>query len=180
MEVNARALPRPGTGAFFRHREGNMRKLNLTRISFGGASAIVTSIGLIIGFGAAAVSRPTIVAGLLIVGLADNVTDALSMHIYQESEKLAARSAFVATLSNFATRIVISLSFVFLVVALPHTYAFFGSLVWGLSLLAGLTWLVARDRGASVILEVCKHVGIALLVILLSREIGISILAYIH
>ena len=61
-----------------------MRKINLTRISFGGASAIVTSTGLIIGFGAAAVSRSTIVAGLLIVGLADNVTDALSIHIYQE------------------------------------------------------------------------------------------------
>lgn len=157
-----------------------MRKINLTRISFGGASAIVTSTGLIIGFGAAGISRPTIVAGLLIFGLADNVTDALSIHIYQELEKLAARSAFVATLSNFSTRIIISLSFVLLVVALPHTYAFFGSLVWGLSLLTGLTWLIARDRGANVMLEVCKHLGVALLVILLSREIGVSILAYIH
>jgi VIT1/CCC1 family predicted Fe2+/Mn2+ transporter len=155
-----------------------MRGIRLTRISFGGASAIVTSTGLIVGFSAAAIAKPAIIAGLLIVGLADNVTDALSIHIYQESEKLAARSAFVATLSNFATRIVICLSFVLLVAVLPSAYVFFAALAWGLFLLGGLTWLVARARGANVMLEICKHVGVAVAVILLSREIGAFILSF--
>lgn len=61
-----------------------MMAFRLPTVSFGAVSAIVTSIGLIIGFGAAGIPRPTIVAGLLIVGLADNLTDSLSMHIYQE------------------------------------------------------------------------------------------------
>jgi hypothetical protein len=42
-------------------------------------------MGMIIGFVAARIFRPTIVAGSLIVGLANNLT--LSIHIYQESEK---------------------------------------------------------------------------------------------
>lgn len=52
-----------------------MLALRLPTVSFGAVSAIVTSMGLIIGFGAAGISKPTIVAGLLIVGLADNLTD---------------------------------------------------------------------------------------------------------
>ena len=66
----------------------HMVALRLPTISFGAVSAIVTSVGLIIGFGAAGISKPTIIAGLLINGFADNLTISLSIHIYQESEKL--------------------------------------------------------------------------------------------
>ena len=91
--------------------------LRPTMVSFGATAAIVTSMGLIIGFGAAGIARPTIIAGLLVVGLADNLTDSLSIHIYQEAERLEPRAAFHATLGNFATRLLISLSFVVLVLA---------------------------------------------------------------
>jgi hypothetical protein len=83
-------------------RDEHMIDLRLPTMSFGAVSAIVTSIGLIIGFGAAGISKSTIIAGLLIFGLADNLTDSLSIHIYQESEKLEEHAAFKATLSNFA------------------------------------------------------------------------------
>ncbi len=55
--------------------------LRLPTVSFGAVSAIVASIGLIIGFGAAGISKSTIIAGLFIVGLPDNLTDSLSIHI---------------------------------------------------------------------------------------------------
>jgi len=41
--------------------------------SFGGVAAVVTSLGLIIGLDAASASRATIVGGLLIVAIADNL-----------------------------------------------------------------------------------------------------------
>ena len=63
-----------------------MIALKLPTVSFGATSAIVTSMGVIIGFGAGGISKSTIIAGLLIVGLADNLTDSLSIHIYRESE----------------------------------------------------------------------------------------------
>jgi VIT1/CCC1 family predicted Fe2+/Mn2+ transporter len=156
-----------------------MLGLHLTRVSFGAASAIVTSIGLIIGFGAAGVPRPTILAGLLIIALADNLTDSLSIHIYQESERLEERAAFRATVSNFATRLVVSLSFVLLVLVGPQTHALVASLLWGLILLTGLTWLVARARKVSVWAEIAKHLGVAAVVIATSRVVGSLIGAYI-
>jgi hypothetical protein len=114
-------------------------------------------------------------AGLLIVGLADNLTDSLSIHIYQESEKRDARAAFQATLDNFVTRLVISLSFVMLVLAFSSVNTVLASLAWGSALLTGLTWFVARSRGANVTTEVLKHLAVAAVVIAVSHAIGILI-----
>jgi hypothetical protein len=157
-----------------------MISLRLPTVSFGAASAIVTSIGLIIGFGAAGIAKPSVIAGLLIVGLADNLTDSLSIHIYQESERLEQRAAFKATLGNFATRLLISLSFVLLVLAFSAANGFLASLAWGLVLLAGLTWLVARSRGASVVAELCKHLAVAAVVVAASYATGTLIDTYLH
>ena len=110
----------------------HMLALRHPTVSFGAVSAIVTSVGLIIGFGAAGISKPTIIAGLLIIGLAYNLTDSLSIHIYQESEKLEAHSALRATLVNFVTRFVISLSFVILVLGFSNwNTVVFMFVTWG-------------------------------------------------
>jgi len=149
--------------------------LRLPTVSFGSVSAIVTSISLIIGFGAAGIPKTAIVAALLIIGLADNLTDSLSIHIYQESEKLEERAAFKATISNFLTRLLISMSFVFFVLAFSRAIAVFASLALGIALLTGLTWFVARSRGANVTTEVLKHLAVATVIIAASRAIGIFI-----
>jgi VIT1/CCC1 family predicted Fe2+/Mn2+ transporter len=151
----------------------------LPRVSFGSTSGIVTSMGLIVGLDMASASRTAIVGGLLIVAIADNITDSLSIHIYQESERLEARPAFLATLGNFVTRLVVSMTFVVLVLALPLAAAVVAAMAWGLALLAALTWLVARRRGVSVPRELWKHLGAAIVVISVSRIIGKLILAQI-
>ena len=152
-----------------------MTVLRLPTVSFGAVSAIVTSIGLIVGLGTAGISTPTIIGGLLIVGLADNLTDSLSIHVYQESEKLEQQAAFEATISNFIIRLLISISFVIITLAFSSSIAVFVSLAWGTALLTGLTWLVAKSRGANVTTEVVKHLAIATVVIVASRAIGILI-----
>jgi hypothetical protein len=154
--------------------------VKLPSVSFGATSAIVTSMGLISGFGAAGISRPTIVAGLLIVGLADNLTDSLSIHIYQESEKLEQRAAFRATVGNFAIRLLISLSFITLVIRLSIRDLVAASLLWGLLLLAGLTWFIARSRHANVLTEILKHLGVAAAVIAASHATGAFIDTFVH
>lgn len=140
--------------------------------SFGGVAAVVTSLGLIIGLDAASASRATIVGGLLIVAIADNLTDSLSIHMYQESERLDARKAFRATLINFATRFSLALSFVLLMIILPLRIALIASSIWGLLLLTGLTYVIARDRGRPVMPELLKHIAAAVAVLVASKAIG--------
>ncbi|MGZ5011112.1 MAG: hypothetical protein ACXV74_09160, partial [Methylobacter sp.] len=89
------------------------------RISFGGTAGVVTSMALISGLSAADATKPIIVTAILIAALADNLTDALSIHTFQESEQLNQKSAFTGTITNFITRLLLSISFVFLVELFP-------------------------------------------------------------
>jgi VIT1/CCC1 family predicted Fe2+/Mn2+ transporter len=150
---------------------------NLTNLSYGGTAAIVTSMGLIVGFDTARASRATLIGSLLLIAVADNLADSLAIHAYQESEHLAARQAFRSTVTNFLTRFLVAGSFVLLALTLPLGRLTPAALVWGLALLGTLTYLVARDRCESPALEVAKHLGVALVVIVVSRAIGTWILA---
>ena len=146
--------------------------VRITNFSYGGTAGIVASLSLIVGLDAATATKATIVSGLLVLALADNLTDALSIHMYQESEQLEARKAFKSVLFNFGTRFLVASSFVLIFVLLPVSGAVYLSVAWGLVLLASLTLFIARQRRASVISEVFKHISVALTVILVSRGIG--------
>ena len=143
-----------------------------TWISFGGTAAIVTSMGLILGLDAAEGSRQAIVGALLIVALADNLSDSLSVHAYQEAEGLERREAFFSTLANFVTRLLVVSSFVAMVVALPHEWLPVTAGAWGFVLLALLTHRLARARDAPVAKEIGKHLVVAALVVAISRWVG--------
>jgi len=133
---------------------------NPRTVSFGNTAAIVTSMGLIVGLDAATAKFAAVVGSLLLAGLADNVTDSLSVHIYQESERLPERQAFRTTLINFAARFSLSLSFALLFVLL-------------------LSYLVARTRSVSAFGEIWKHGAVAVVVILISKAVGVWILKMI-
>jgi VIT1/CCC1 family predicted Fe2+/Mn2+ transporter len=154
-------------------------KSKLRRISFGATAAIVTSVGLIAGLNAADAAPSTVVGSLLIVALADNLTDSLGVHVYQESERLAQRDALRTTLANFATRLLVSLSFVACALLAPPRISIYVSAVWGLGLLSGLSYLLARARGVSPTKEIFKHCAVAIAVIVLSTLVGIGVPTWI-
>lgn len=146
--------------------------VKINRISFGGTAAIVTSMALITGLNAVNAGKPTIVSALLIAAIADNLTDSLSVHIYQESERLERREAFVGTLSNFITRFTVCLSFVLIVMQWQGRAAAVAGIVWGMSLLAALTFVIARERKTGVVSEIAKHLVVASMVLFVSQAVG--------
>ncbi len=152
--------------------------VRLDRISYGGATAIVTNMALIVGLNGVIAAKAGIIGALLVVAVADNLTDSLSIHIYQESERLAELRAVTATLTNFATWFIVFTSFVLIVLLLPIDTAIALSLAWGLALLVALACLLAKATRASIASEIGKHVAMAIMVIFVSRAIGIWIAAY--
>jgi len=146
--------------------------LQINRFSFGSAAGVVACAALVVGLGAAGAPKSVIVSSLLIVALADNLADSLSIHIYQESERLQPKEAFLATITNFASKLLVSLSFVPFIVALPIRGAVAASLAWGLFLLGLLSWMIATQRGVRPIPEVAKHLFVALVVIVVAELIG--------
>jgi hypothetical protein len=148
---------------------------DLRRLSFGGPAAIVTSMALIVGLGTATTAKAAIIGSLLVIGLADNLTDSLSVHIYQEAERLAHRQALRTTIANYVARLTVTASFVLLVLLLPMQAAAFAAVVWGIFLLSGLSYLLATARQVSATGEIVKHAGVALGVIVISKAIGLAI-----
>lgn len=139
----------------------------------------MTSMALIAGLDAAKAGRGTIVSALLIAAVADNLTDSLSVHMYQESERLEQREAFVGTLTNFATRLIVCLSFVLIVALFGERAAVTGGIVWGMSLLTALTCILAQHRKIGALPEVGKHLAVALVIVFVSKGIGHWITAHV-
>ena len=147
-------------------------RLNDTRFSFGATAAIITNLSLVVGLRTGEHVKLSIIAGMLVIALADNVSDSVGIHIYQESECLAQKEVWLTTLTNFMTRLLVSLTFIALVLFLPLPLAALVSLIWGLSLLGFISYHIARERGLNPYMAILEHLSIALIVVLMSDFFG--------
>jgi len=144
---------------------------NLTRFAFGATAAIMTSMALIVGLGSANSGKMGIVGSLLIIGVADNLSDTLGIHIYEEC-KVGGGTAARTSVSNYFTRLLTACSFVVLVLFLPLGLARWVSIAWGAFLLSMLSYLIARSRSIKPVPEVAVHLLVATAVVVLSQIIG--------
>jgi vacuolar iron transporter family protein len=149
--------------------------LKLGSYSFGVTSAIITSMGLIAGLNYGAHTKATIVGGLLIIALVDNVSDAFGIHVYKESETSDRKEIFATTIGNFLVRFVVTLSFILLTIILPTSMIVWAASVWGLLLLALLSVNISRAKGSHTAMEIVKHLSLAGAVIIASKYIGLFI-----
>jgi VIT1/CCC1 family predicted Fe2+/Mn2+ transporter len=141
---------------------------HLTKFSFGATSAIVTSLAFIVGLSRNVNPKLTIIGSLLVIAVADNISDSLGIHIYQESDLKKPKIVTVSTFSNFLTRFLVMLVFILLVAFLPIEYSVIFSIAWGISLLAVLSYLIAKEQKVNPYLAILQHVAIAILVIVVS------------
>jgi VIT1/CCC1 family predicted Fe2+/Mn2+ transporter len=145
---------------------------HLTRFSFGATSAIITCLALIIGLAKSPNPRFAIIGSLLVIAIADNISDSLGIHIYQESDLKKSEVVRTATLFNFFTRFGVILVFILLVLLLPLLYASILSIIWGMSLLILLTYYIAREQNTNPYKAIIGHVAIAVVVIIISNYVS--------
>ncbi len=143
-----------------------------TKFSFGAASALITNMGLIMGLLATVNARVNIIASVLVIALADNISDSFGIHVYQESERLSRKEVWFSTGTNFLTRFLVSMVFVGFVYFLPINIAVICSLIYGLLLLSFISYIIGRDEDENPLYAVFEHLAIALFVILLSEFVG--------
>ena len=130
------------------------KQKGLSRFSFGITAAIITSMGIIAGLSYGVASRSSIVAGLIIVAIADNISDTMSIHIYKESEGASRREINTTTYGNFLIRLAVVLTFIGIVVLFPANLAVIFCSVWGMILLACLSYAIAKMKNANLYYEI--------------------------
>jgi VIT1/CCC1 family predicted Fe2+/Mn2+ transporter len=153
--------------------------MNINKFSIGATAAITTSMGLIAGLAQGDGAKTSIITGLLIVAIADNISDSLGIHIYKESEGASKHDINSFTYGNFIARLFIAFTFVLIVLLLSSRAAFIVSSIWGLVLLAVLSYLIAKGKGTNPFLEIAWHLAVALMVIVGSQLLGSLILRMI-
>ncbi|MDD5723723.1 MAG: hypothetical protein PHY29_08310 [Syntrophales bacterium] len=144
-----------------------------TGISFGLTSAVITTLGLMVGLHSGTGSKLVVLGGVFTIAIADAFSDALGIHISEESENIhATRQIWGATITTFMTKFIFALTFVVPVLLLPLFTAIIVSLVWGLSILTILSYFMAKAQGERPWKTVGEHVLIAIVVIAITHWVG--------
>ena len=144
-----------------------------TGFSFGWTSGIITTLGLMVGLHSSSGSRVAIIGGVLTIAIADALSDALGIHVSEESEnRHGAREVWESTLTTFVSKFMCGAMFIIPILLFPVSTAIMVSVAWGLSLLGILSFFMARQQGRSAWKMIAEHIGIALAVVVATHYFG--------
>ena len=141
--------------------------------SFGVTSAIITTLGLMVGLHSSTHSDLVVIGGLLTIAIADAFSDALGIHISEESEnKHTAKQIWVSTIVTFLSKFIFALTFIIPVLLFELSIAIKISVIWGLSMLCLLSYGIAKEQKANPWRVIAEHLVIALIVIIITHYLG--------
>jgi len=142
-------------------------------ISFGLTSGIITTIGLMVGLHSGTNSSKVVIGGILIIAIADALSDALGIHISEESEKHhTAKEIWESTIFTFLAKFIFAIIFIIPVLLFSLNKAIIVSIVFGLLLIVIFSYYIAKERKMSATKTIAEHLVIALLVIFFTHYIG--------
>jgi VIT1/CCC1 family predicted Fe2+/Mn2+ transporter len=144
-----------------------------TGISFGLTSGVITTMGLMVGLHSGTHSRLAVLGGILTIAVADAFSDALGIHIAEESENThTSWEIWQSTIATFISKFLFALTFAVPVLLLDLSTAVVFSVIYGLTVLALLSFYLARDQRESPMKVIAEHLGIAVAVIVITHLTG--------
>ncbi len=150
-----------------------MRHSIRTGFSFGLTSGIITTLGVIVGLHSSTHSGTLVIGGILVIAVADALSDAMGIHIAEESSgHHSEREIWEATAATFLSKFVFALTFVIPIVLLPLSTAIIVSVAWGLLLITVLSLFLARMQAVRPTSTIVEHLAIAVVVIAATHYIG--------
>jgi VIT1/CCC1 family predicted Fe2+/Mn2+ transporter len=154
-------------------RHGAMKHTFKTGFSFGLTSGIITTLGLMVGLSSGTNSRLAVIGGVLVIAIADSLSDALGIHLSEEAEHVhTEREIWEATLSTFLAKFITALTFIVPLMLLDLKTAIFASVAWGAFLLSAFSLYIGKEKQMPAWQVVVEHLVIAAFVIFASHFAG--------
>src|SRR5512143_2006133 len=147
--------------------------------SFGATSAVITGLAVIVGLSRTANPVIGITTALVVIAIADNISDSFGIHVHQEAQKESVKEVRKTTLANFGTRIAVVSIFILLVILLPMIAAVPFSILFGITVISTISYFIAKEQKAKPYKVVFQHLLITVLVIIgsyLLREAGAGLI----
>ena len=144
-----------------------------TGISFGLTSAVITTLGLMVGLNSGTHSKIVVLSGILTIAIADSFSDALGIHVSEEAKNIhTTKEIWGATIATLMSKFLFAMTFVVPVLLFTLSTAIVVSLIWGLSTLTVLSYIIARSQNETPWKIVGEHLLIALVVIKITHWVG--------
>lgn len=144
-----------------------------TGLFFGATSGVITTVGLLTGLHAGTHSLAAVLGGILVIAVADAMSDALGIHLAEEANPTTTHShVWSATISTFVTKFIFAASFAIPLLLLPLQEAVWVSIAWGMIVIVVLSYFLATGQGERPIPVIAEHLAIAIVVVILSHLIG--------
>jgi len=142
-------------------------------LSFGVTSGIITTLGLMVGLHSGTNSRLAVIGGILIIAVADALSDALGIHISEEFEnKHTGKQIWASTIATFFAKFAFALTFVIPVLLLELPIAILVSITWGFLMLSVISYGVSKEQKVSPWKVIGEHLFIASIVIITTHYLG--------
>lgn len=150
-----------------------MRHSLKTGMGFGLTSGVITTLGLIVGLHSGTGSRFVVLGGIITIAIADAFSDALGIHISEESENQHThREIWESTIFTFVAKFLAAMMFIVPVLLLPLNLAIIISIIWGFLLLGFFSFYIAKLQNKKPPLIIGEHLLIASLVIIITHFLG--------
>jgi len=147
--------------------------------SFGLTSGVITTLGLMIGLSSSTNSSLAVIGGILTIAIADSLSDALGIHISEESENVhSEKEIWKSTIATFISKFIFALSFILPILIFPKlSTAIIVSIIWGSTILTTLSYTMAKQQKIKPWKPIMEHLFIAVIVIILTHFVGCWIAA---
>ena len=140
---------------------------------FGLTSGIITTLGLMVGLNSSTHSAIVVIGGIIVIAVADALSDALGIHISEEFEmKHSKKEIWESTISTFLSKLVFALTFIIPVLLFSLNTAIIVSVVWGLFLITVFSIYIAKEQNLKPYRVVMEHLVITVVVILITHYLG--------
>ena len=143
-----------------------MKKSFKIGLGFGLTSGVITTLGLMMGLKSFTESKLIIIGGILTIAIADALSDSVGIHVAQESDhRTTKRDVWESSLSTFFSKFLITSSFLAPIVLFSLKTAVTINILWGISLLGTISYIIAKAQNKNPFFMVAEHLGIAIFVI---------------
>lgn len=150
-----------------------MKQTIKTGLCFGVSSGTITTLGLMVGLSSGTHSKTVVIGGLLIIAIADAMSDALGIHISEEARnKDAHKDNWEATISTFFSKFIFTMTYIIPVLLFNLTIAIFVSIIYGFILLGVTSYFIGREQKIKTWKVIVEHLSIALAVVIITHYVG--------
>ena len=156
-----------------------MKQAVSTGLNFGLTSGVITTLGLMVGLHSGTQSTLAVIGGIITIAIADSMSDALGIHISKEAdESTSKQDVWIATIMTLLAKMLMATTFIVPILIFEFSTAILMSVAWGLIVITIVSYVLARNQQENPMHVIAEHLGIAILVVIVTHFVGDWIAIY--